>query len=263
MQKHLALGLAFAALTGFVLQKMASANPPSLPQGANLPPVCCFGPACQQTGLIKTVKCGGAQTTIVLDASASYDPEGAPLTFMWKACPNGTIEDPTAAITTLTIDTSSACAQVCGVRLVVSDGRKLGFCRLFVEVIEAEDICGAKPRQLGYVYTGESCSASNFVQDPAGVTCSGDPAFADPVRIRVSKANGPQRVYFDGIVSLGGQFVADGSGTPSGKVPPNTRIQIFDMSGMLLQETTFHTSCSQPLEVGDQFGASIITGFTP
>ncbi len=30
---------------------------------------------------------------------------------------------------------------------------------------------------------------------------------------------------------------------------------IFDLAGNLLQAVKFHTSCSQPLNVGDQFGA--------
>jgi hypothetical protein len=233
------------------------------PQAGNLPPVCCFGPTCQQTGLAKILKCEGNETTYLLDASGSYDPEGKPLTFHWTSCPGSTVDDPTAAITTLRIDTSSDCSLICGVRLIVSDGEKMGFCRLFVEVIEDVTICGEKPHQIEFVYTGEDCSASNFVQSPAGVFCSGDPQFASPVHIVVSMLHQSRRVYFDGIVGLDQPFVIDGKGLPSGKVPPNSDVQIFDMNGNLLQRTYFHTSCSQPLEVGDQFGAVIITGFTP
>ena len=131
-----------------------------------------------------------------------------------------------------------------------------------VESIAAEAICPAKPNKIEYTYTGLSCAASNFVQDPSGVSCSGDPLVAEPVRIVVTKSNKPNEVYFDGIVFLGDTFVEDGAGFPSGKVAPNTRIQIFDTLGNLLQDTDFHTSCSQPLEVGDQFGASIITGYS-
>ena len=101
--------------------------------GTNQPPVCCFGPDCQQTGLIAVIPCTGPETTYTLDASGSYDPEGAPLTYFWQSCPHSTIDDPTAAITTLRIDTSLTCTTLCNVRLIVSDGRDIGFCRLHVE----------------------------------------------------------------------------------------------------------------------------------
>jgi hypothetical protein len=39
----------------------------------------------------------------------------------------------------------------------------------------------------------------------------------------------------------------------------------FDIrqGGVTLQSLRFHTSCSQPLLVGDQFGSVIVTGFFP
>ena len=101
----------------------------------NRPPVCCFGPDCQQTGLIATLNCTGSETTYTLDASQSYDPEGQPLTFFWQSCPGSTIDDPTAPITTLRIDTSSTCTISCPVRLFVSDGIDSSYCRLFVNVV--------------------------------------------------------------------------------------------------------------------------------
>jgi len=100
----------------------------------DLPPVCCFGPDCQQTGLIDVIECQGDETIYVLDASLSYDPEGQPLTFLWQSCPNSTIDDPTSAITNLRIDTSSSCTVTCGARLLISDGTQTGYCRLTVAV---------------------------------------------------------------------------------------------------------------------------------
>lgn len=227
----------------------------------NLPPQCCIGPTCQHTGLVMLKKCEGMTTTFPLDASLSYDPEGMPLTFSWTACPGAVIADPTAPIT---LDTSVNCSQICAVRLKVSDGVMNGFCRVYVEVIDPIAICGSKPASIEWTYVGGDCSASNYAQDPAGVTCGGDPGAADPVRIVMTHNTQPNRVYFDGIVTFGQTFVELGSaGHKNGKVPPTTRVQIFDLAGNLLQQSDFHTSCSQPLEVGDQFGAVIITGFTP
>lgn len=102
--------------------------------GGNLPPECCFGPDCQQTGLIETADCGGDETVFVLDATGSFDPEGAPLTYQWSSCPGSTIDDPTLPLTILRIDTSLDCTKYCGVRLLVSDGKNESYCRLFVQV---------------------------------------------------------------------------------------------------------------------------------
>lgn len=230
----------------------------------NQPPQCCIGPTCLHTGLVMLKKCEGLTTTFDLDASMSYDPEGMPLTFQWTGCPGAVFSNPTSAMTTVTLDTSVDCSQICAVRLKVSDGVMNGFCRVYVEVIDPVAICGSKPASIEWTYLGSDCSASNFVQDPAGVYCGGSVGAADPVRIVMTHNTQPGRVYFDGIVTLGETFVELGSaGHKNGKVPPTTLVQIFDLMGNLLQESQFHTSCSQPLEVGDQFGAVIITGFTP
>ncbi len=253
--------LLITGATAWLALDARSAPPRS--SGANQPPVCCFEPTCQPGGQLKTVKCAGPDTTVTLDGSGSFDPEGRDLTYFWQSCPGSTIDDPTLPITTLHIDTSASCSKFCGVRLFVSDGENLSSCRLFVEVVEAVSVCPPKPTKIEMTYTGEDCSASNFAQDPGSVSCSGDPAFADPVHIKVTMANQPSRVYFDGIVALGTTFEIDGAGKPGGKVPPNSQVEISDLAGNLLQDVIFHTSCSQPLFVGDQFGAVILTGFTP
>lgn len=259
------LGLS-TLLTGTPPAQDPHPGPSPLPavsnNAVNLPPVCCVGPDCAQLGLVMIKKCEGDSTSFVLDATGSYDPEGQPVTFSWSASPNVTISNPFDAITTVTLDTSANCDQIEGVRLNVNDGEVSGLCRVYVQSISNAAICPTKPRQLEYTYVGAACSDSNYVQDPASVTCSGDAMYADPVHIVVSKANKPGDVYFNGIVALGQSFVEDGASFAGGKVAPNTRIQIYDLMGNLLQDTSFHTSCSQPLEVGDQFGASIITGFT-
>ena len=160
MKSLLLLTLSAPVLLGVILLNPAS----GAAQGAgNLPPVCCFGPDCQQTGMVATVTCTGSETTYLLDASGSFDPEGQPLTFFWQSCPGSTIDDPTSAITTLRIDTSMSCTQTCAVRLMISDGRNGGFCRLFVAVVP--------PNLPPVCCFGPDCQQTGKV---ATVTCTGD-----------------------------------------------------------------------------------------
>jgi hypothetical protein len=256
------LGTGSAAL--LVAVAAWQARPATGSPAGDRPPVCCFDSHCmQQSGFTKLLQCEGAETTYVLDASESYDPEGHSLSFEWTAGPGATLDDAFAAVTTLRIDTSSNCDRNVPLRVAVSDGTHTVYCRLYIQVVLDEVICGARPASIDCVYTGEDCSASHHGQEDAFVTCSGDPAFAGPVHIKVTHDTQPTRVYFDGIVDVGGVFTIDGEGNPSGKVPPNSHVEITDLEGQLLQDITFHTSCSQPLDVGDQFGSLFLIDFTP
>lgn len=142
MRSILGAGLVLAAVSMSAWLAFAGQGKPNSPVGgSNQPPVCCFGPDCQQTGLIEVAECGGDETTFLLDATGSFDPEGQPLTYIWESCPGSTIDDPTAALTILRMDTSADCNKYCGVRLRVSDGAHESYCRLFVQVVPAAGGC--------------------------------------------------------------------------------------------------------------------------
>lgn len=116
-----------------------------------------------------------------------------------------------------------------------------------------------RPVRLTLRYTGDGPDGSNHSQDDDKVTVTGDPNDAPQVRIvitdRRKKFSENGEVYFDGVVSLGGFFVADADTAGFDKIGPETIVRIYDLSGNLLQYVQFHTSCSQPLNVGDQFGS--------
>jgi hypothetical protein len=122
------------------------------------------------------------------------------------------------------------------------------------------NVCaGNKPLKLGLMYTGEDCSHSSHTQAAGKVICSGNPSLAGPVHIVAS--DGGSKIFFDGMVNLGGSFTLDA--TSAGKFGSNTKVLIHDVAGNLLQSVDFHTSCSQPLFVGNQFGSLKLVSFVP
>ncbi len=122
------------------------------------------------------------------------------------------------------------------------------------------------PQVLIVTFTSDDCSASNHLQDPTKVTCTDFGTFPSTVRIVASDkenlADPKAKVWFDGQVSQNGTFSIDATNGGATKLKANTWVHIFDdASGNLLQLLNFHTSCSQPLALGDQFGSLTVTDF--
>jgi hypothetical protein len=132
---------------------------------------------------------------------------------------------------------------------------------------------GDKPQKLTLEYTGKNCSASGNSQDQD--TCQGNPGGASTVRIIASSKQDPfhrkNKVWFDGQVSLGqgSTFELDATNCQGQACRNETRlggqtyISIFDTGGSLLQQISMHTSCSEPLNFGDEFGGVRLKGFIP
>jgi hypothetical protein len=101
-------------------------------------------------------------------------------------------------------------------------------------------------------------------QDAGKVSCEDLGPLPDTVRILSTDKENPDdggaKVWFDGIVALGETYDIDASNEGASHLPSATFVHIFDVSGNLLQTVEFHTSCSQPLFEGNQFGASLLVG---
>ena len=124
------------------------------------------------------------------------------------------------------------------------------------------DLCETfeKPRQLTMLYTGDNIL--DHYQDDGKVAVTGNPMFASPVRIIASeRVNGGGKVYFDGMVNVGETFVIDAALAGDSELRSETWVTIYDANGNVLQSIKFHTSCSQPLTIGDQFGAIELVAF--
>jgi hypothetical protein len=130
-----------------------------------------------------------------------------------------------------------------------------------------EDCCESgidKIAQITMLYTGENCGATSTTQPSDKWSCSGNPAFDNSVWIKSNDDEDPNdnsNVWFTGTVSLNGTYVIRAANAGETKLASATFVHIFSsQGGTLLQTVEFHTSCSQPIAVGDQFGANQILG---
>jgi hypothetical protein len=103
-----------------VLLVAGAANAQVTPEA---PPVCISG------GPYVT-ECTGPITLVPLDGTASFDPDGTPVTFFWfDECNFGAFEDPTDPLTNMIIDNTGVCVRSCNFVLRVTSGGETTPCQ--------------------------------------------------------------------------------------------------------------------------------------
>lgn len=112
------------------------------------------------------------------------------------------------------------------------------------------DILG-KPTSLTFLYTGASCLASQNDQASDKWDCSGEPG-AQPVSITIVKDSSTITVCPLNEIYVGDMVTVSAIESDMG-----SEIQL-DLGGQSLK---IHTSCSQPLAVGDVFGSLELVKF--
>lgn len=122
----------------------------------------------------------------------------------------------------------------------------------------AQTCADGKPKALSFKYVGGSCSDSNH-QQGTKATCSGDSTNRQPVQLTVKDKNG--RVYVTRTVNIGESVLVETSMLGADKFETDSYVEISTTSGQVLQTIKLHTSCSAPLNVGDQHGGVILDGF--
>ena len=70
-------------------------------------------------------ECMGAVTSVMMDATGSYDPEGGELTYSWETTCDGTFDNATLDQPTLRINTSNVCSYSCSVAVTATDAEGL------------------------------------------------------------------------------------------------------------------------------------------
>jgi hypothetical protein len=107
---------------------------------------------------------------------------------------------------------------------------------------------------------------TSHTQDPSKVQVDGDPGNATPVYIIASSKENlnddKNRIWFEGEVDQLDTFDIDATNANRSKLDAATFVRILDgQNGNELQFLEFHTSCSQDLNVGDQFGSLLLEVF--
>jgi hypothetical protein len=109
--------------------------------GGDLPPVC-------DAGGPYTPACTSPTTSVVLDGTGSFDPEGGPLGYLWASdCPGALIINSTSPVATLLFSTPPGSNTICNVRLQVDDGVSASACTTTVGVdcgvVDQPPVCDA------------------------------------------------------------------------------------------------------------------------
>jgi hypothetical protein len=127
------------------------------------------------------------------------------------------------------------------------------------------ELCTQRPTEISFRYhAGDDCSASSNTQDSSKWSCTDNAVTGEPVQIIVSKPDG-NNVSLDtgpgATVNDGDAVTATAANAGRDDFDSESRIQILDGGGGLLQDIILHTSCSQDLRIGDRFGAIEVVGF--
>ncbi|RMG46296.1 MAG: hypothetical protein D6718_05840 [Acidobacteria bacterium] len=106
--------------------------------------------------------------------------------------------------------------------------------------------------ELAMTYTGDSCTAMSNTQRGKAF-CEGDAGFVEPVTIHAAdKDDNVVKTFTD--VALGDAVRLTSDDFGSSKLPSDVRYTIETPDGSFLARVGVHTSCSQQLAEGDQFG---------
>ncbi len=116
---------------------------------------------------------------------------------------------------------------------------------------------------MAFKCSGDDCSATSHSQSSGSVSCEDFGPLPEDVYI-VAWDRQKDYEWFVGSVSVGEVFIIDALNDPNNKpkkLGPTTTIDIYaSEGGDFLQTVEFHTSCSQPLLIDDQYGASRVVG---
>jgi uncharacterized repeat protein (TIGR01451 family) len=233
-----------------------------------------------------TQVCIGNSTTLTANIISGV----GPYTYLWSTganTPSISVSPTTTTSYSVTVTGANACSAVASATVEIGgmfSGGTIGFeqdnCTPYnpQEIIELSPAVGAggsfgqnccssvsgDVQKVLMLYTGGGCSATSTVQPSSRWSCAdfnGGPSGSPSVYIIANDNSNPAsgRIWFTGTVLLNGTFLIDALNAGENKLRSDTYIHIFtQQGGTLLQRVHFHTSCSQPVVPGDQWGASML-----
>jgi hypothetical protein len=111
-----------------------------------------------------------------------------------------------------------------------------------------------KPVALTFEYVGTNAGPGLPYDDQGGkVSVTGNPNGASPVTVADAAGKDPLTVTPSAVVALDGTF------TVSGKWKADTSLKLSWSGGS--STIKFHTSCSKPIRLGDQYGSIRLVGY--
>ena len=109
-----------------------------------------------------------------------------------------------------------------------------------------------KPKELTFMYTGDDCDARDNDQGKKA-KCDGDLGPTAPVTIiYTGRHPGDISVTPSTGIAIGDPVTIKANGGRD-RLPSNTKLEITN--GVGTQKLEIHTSCSRPVDIGDQFGS--------
>jgi len=95
-------------------------------------------PVCNNGGPY-VFECSGPITQVQLDGTASFDPDGTPVTFFWfEECPNAFFLDPTSPTPTFVVDMTGLCVSSCIFACRVTSGGQTVHCNSTVTIQDTQ-----------------------------------------------------------------------------------------------------------------------------
>jgi hypothetical protein len=156
-------------------------------------------------------------------------------------------------------------AGIYEVRVRNLDLENLNAFRFGVPASTAPNCEDGRPTALSFVYTGDSCGAQAASNNSQGglpntsgdYECAGSLGPDDLGReVRLVPVKKPERFEMDPATGFFGDLLTIRTKSNNNRLFPHTELEVRDANtGEVLQEVTLHTSCSQPLIIGEQFGS--------
>lgn len=123
-------------------------------------------------------------------------------------------------------------------------------------------VCGEKPAMIELLYDADDNGFDVHDQDADAVIIDTYGPLPSVAQIKVFDHKRKRTELFSGTRSIGQTFQVTGKNIGRRWIPPHLIVEITDpATGQMVQSIEFHTSCSQPLNLGDQFGGIGIYGF--